>query len=989
MTTTHLTPAELRPPPQKRTRTKKGRAATANDDGDPDEATVEVNADEIWAEVDGLPDDMRLPPQPDEQEIEDDLARLERETHEYRVDADANNPANQSTNKSYAGHVRAYVNFWVATMKNRVAPYPILPSKVALFLISAESREKKGGGRLGTTALQQILNAVEKERKATAYRFPSVPDTILRNDLRIRSLESNWKKDQARRTMTGNSLKAAGGTQERITEDQRTQIFDYWFTKSLPSQVAHTGTNFRDLAMFLISCVSAHRGANTRELAWSDLVYHEHKVPLASLSIPTLVLLANNGKTNREGRLDQVGIWRHKDPSSCGVFGVALHLFWSDQILGMERPPFEPDFATDDPEIGPYGFRQWYFRTLFNGRMGSEVKGKQLYHPMTYQTHNNAVKGVLDATGVRLSHTTHAGRTSAARNASMYNATEHDTKAHGLWRDGGSFRSCYMRELPISAIAALAGFDGRYIERYWVPRADIAPPPELLATIFPWIEEAYSSYQKRASSDPHCNDFALDGFLKVLAWFRSVLLQDLAVLRSRFPAAPIFSFAPFNTPAFDIFASHLVKNVDAAEQAKAQEFPELPSSISDALGTAVGQIFAKMNEHFAKITTLQIQLREEQADTMDAVLGLSMGTVRKRSREGADSIAMMSDRINELTGMVYELSERAFSLVAPAQALQRPDVPSRSDVHRRPEPLLGSSFSIPHAMPVTATTLAPRATTLAPRTHVNEYRTRESGLASAPSRGVEPSSVEPSSVAPFSTFTSPTSLPPLSRDTPRFEQSCGTTRVVTGLVPTPANLELPIPPASFGRALPAFPQRGRPSTILQPAAYSPAPDDREEKMRALWTKFGRKIEAMEFWWFGGTGAKPGSWVPFYLITSFGSVTQVWREWDQGKEGCLAIKDIEAEWNTAWRPRKGGKAWAVGFDVGSTGVHFARMSKLAGFVREVANERSWAESKVIKFLEDKVKKSARDLVDALSHRQSGDATKQEFLAAAVAWDRAFS
>jgi hypothetical protein len=52
----------------------------------------------------------------------------------------------------------------------------------------------------------------------------------------------------------------------------------------------------------------------------------------------------------------------------------------------MERPDFAPDFENDDPEIGPLGFRLWYFRTLFNGRIGSEVKGQQLYRPMTYQS---------------------------------------------------------------------------------------------------------------------------------------------------------------------------------------------------------------------------------------------------------------------------------------------------------------------------------------------------------------------------------------------------------------------------------------------------------------------------------------------------------------------------------------------------------------------------------------------------------------------------
>lgn len=87
--------------------------------------------------------------------------------------------------------------------------------------------------------------------------------------------------------------------------------------------------------------------------------------------------------------------------------------------------------------------------------------------------HYNAFKNGFEATGIHLSNTTHAGRTSAARSATMYNATESDTKAHGGWRDGSSFRSCYNRNLPISAMTALAGFDGRQPESYWIPRAEI------------------------------------------------------------------------------------------------------------------------------------------------------------------------------------------------------------------------------------------------------------------------------------------------------------------------------------------------------------------------------------------------------------------------------------------------------------------------------------------------------------------------------------
>lgn len=169
-----------------------------------------------------------------------------------------------------------------------------------------------------------------------------------------------------------------------ITETQHVELFKHWFNGHSKSEIAHVSTDFRNLAMFELSCASAHRGANTRELSWSDLIYHKQVLPLAKRSVPTLVLLANNGKSNREGRLDEVGIWRHENPTRCGIFAIALHLFFSDQILQMERPAFAPDFETEDHEIGEMGYRGWYFRTLFPGRMGSGVKDDELYKAMSY-----------------------------------------------------------------------------------------------------------------------------------------------------------------------------------------------------------------------------------------------------------------------------------------------------------------------------------------------------------------------------------------------------------------------------------------------------------------------------------------------------------------------------------------------------------------------------------------------------------------------------
>jgi predicted nucleic acid-binding protein len=175
--------------------------------------------------------------------------------------------------------------------------------------------------------------------------------------------------------------------------------------------------------------------------------------------------------------------------------------------------------------------------------------------------------------------------------------------------------------------------------------------------LFPWVEDARRAYEKRASINAAAIDLALDSFLKAVVWFRSVLLQDLAVLKGKYPSAPIFSFHPFNTSSFETYASTLAEDVAEAEAAKGQEFSDLPASISDALSAAVAQVVGKMNEHFVKLSTIQLQLREEQQDTTDAVLGLTVGKVRKRSREAGNTLEEMVKRLDDLTLMMTEMRQ--------------------------------------------------------------------------------------------------------------------------------------------------------------------------------------------------------------------------------------------------------------------------------------------------------------------------------------------
>ena len=88
-----------------------------------------------------------------------------------------------------------------------------------------------------------------------------------------------------------------------------------------------------------------------------------------------MICLTNQGKTNKTGRLDEHGAFRHRHVELCAVGAIAFHIFSYFHILQKPRPVFEPDF--DDPKYGEFGHRPWYDLLLFPGKQSD-------YVPMCY-----------------------------------------------------------------------------------------------------------------------------------------------------------------------------------------------------------------------------------------------------------------------------------------------------------------------------------------------------------------------------------------------------------------------------------------------------------------------------------------------------------------------------------------------------------------------------------------------------------------------------
>jgi hypothetical protein len=74
---------------------------------------------------------------------------------------------------------------------------------------------------------------------------------------------------------------------------------------------------------------------------------------------------------------------------------------------------------------------------------------------------------------VNITKVTHAGRPYTAKTSRENGACVNDVKALGGWSDGGCYRPCYDRALPVSALLGAAMFNGNRQDSYFVPRGHL------------------------------------------------------------------------------------------------------------------------------------------------------------------------------------------------------------------------------------------------------------------------------------------------------------------------------------------------------------------------------------------------------------------------------------------------------------------------------------------------------------------------------------
>jgi hypothetical protein len=147
--------------------------------------------------------------------------------------------------------------------------------------------------------------------------------------------------------------------------------------------------------------------------------------------------------------------------------------------------------------------------------------------------------------------------------------------------------------------------------------------------IFPWIEQEQAALDARSVANPNARDFALKHFLTLLRWLRRVLLQDAAVLSSSYGSLPFLAFLPFNTAAFQTFASSSTAIIHQADEEARLQLQNLPDQYAHTFKGLVTSS-ALEQQHISTLHNHQIM---ELTQTIQRLSNLvEMQSASKKSR---------------------------------------------------------------------------------------------------------------------------------------------------------------------------------------------------------------------------------------------------------------------------------------------------------------------------------------------------------------------
>lgn len=142
-------------------------------------------------------------------------------------------------------------------------------------------------------------------------------------------------------------------------------------------------------------------------------------------------------------------------------------------------------------------------------------------------------------------------------------------------------------------------------------------PPDVVAQIFPWVEDELKALKMRIATNPLASDLALERFLGLLKDMRQILVQDLAALFKKIPTSYIYSCVPFNSTSFRQFAHIVPGLIEESEKMTKLALQNLPEVVIQTVSGTVGLSVMTQKEESAKTRTTLHSLEA----TVNKILG--------------------------------------------------------------------------------------------------------------------------------------------------------------------------------------------------------------------------------------------------------------------------------------------------------------------------------------------------------------------------------
>ncbi|POM71737.1 Hypothetical protein PHPALM_11653 [Phytophthora palmivora] len=402
-----------------------------------------------------------------------------------------------NTTRAYAPKQREFKAWCDRKGLHEITRYQVTATKMHLFLqeevVDRKIRVKGSDRKVGASTVEMYVNAIsdlysdQQSRGSNAHPHP-------RNSL-IKALLGSLKREKHEKNKREYADRGVGSLLDGYcTTNELVSISGYYMN-------LNTGSDLRSRMSHFLCHSCLLRGESARNLELPDLV----SVVLENEGFTecrALVMVMGQGKTNQYGRREFGSCIRHTNVEVCPIGALALYFFfrWCVQMESI------PDFLQP---------QKWYDVKVLRS-------GKDATTAMSYRAHYDATVKAFTSLKMYSKAKTHAARGSGSRMAELAGATDSQIRRLGRW-NASAMEGCYLTALPREAMRSLAGFppDRR---TFCLDRASLSLPENLQREIF--VENYMSAYMQQSA--PH---IATGGFLNLLLYLRTVILQDAVLLR--------------------------------------------------------------------------------------------------------------------------------------------------------------------------------------------------------------------------------------------------------------------------------------------------------------------------------------------------------------------------------------------------------------------------------------------------------------------------